>query len=41
MVNSRVYYKFHVEICAATNQDFDIEIMHKAQIYGFQRCTMR
>ena len=30
LVNSRGYYKFQVEIGAATNQDFNIEIVCKA-----------
>ena len=30
MVNSRGYCKFQVEIGAATNQDFNIEITRKA-----------
>ena len=29
LVNSRGYYKFQVEIGAATNQDFNIEIARK------------
>ena len=39
-VNSRGYYKFQVEIGAATNQDFYIKIACKVLIYGFQPCTV-
>ena len=35
-VSSRSYYKFQVEIGAATNRDFNIEIARKTLIYGLQ-----
>ena len=40
MVNSRGYYKFQVEIGAATNRGFYTKIVCKVYIYGFQPCTM-
>ena len=39
-VNSCGYFKFQVEIGAATNQDFYIKIACKVLIYGFQPCTV-
>ena len=38
LVNSRGYYKFPVEIDAATNQDFYVKIVHKFMVFNLVLC---